>query len=172
MWRQSRLRVKNRPIELITAIEACGDLSHLLANEEGEHVSVADDTEVANNVVQNIFPFVFGQPGQSVLVESGEEIVWTAGTPETPALSVILCVPVDPETEALGEMETNFGIDPQVVADQINGKIPGGSVDIVGAGSISGGSVETGASVLGSLASASAGDEEEPVEPPVEEPAE
>ena len=53
-------------------------------------------------------------------------------------------------------MATNIGIDPQVVADQINGRIPGGSLEIVSADDISAGSVETGITVLGSLDSASA----------------
>ncbi|KAA0918753.1 hypothetical protein [Dietzia sp. ANT_WB102] len=159
-------------LALITEIEAGGGLSHLLADSEGNPVSVPDDVEVENNVVQNVFPLVFGQPGESVLVEPGEEIVWTADSPETPALSVVICFRVDPETGALSDMETNFGIDPQVVADQINGKIPGGSVDIVGAGSISGGSVATGATVLGSLGSDGAGGDADTEEPPVETPAE
>ena len=121
-----------------------------------------DDPVVENNVVQNVLPFVFGQPGRSVLVEAGADVSWTALSPETPAVGIVLCVPVN-EDGTLGGLETNFGIDPQVVADQINGRIPGGSVEPVSAGSISGGSVATGANLLGSLAG---GDEEEP---PVEE---
>ena len=55
-------------------------------------------------------------------------------------------------------MATNIGIDPQVVADQINGRIPGGSLEIVSADDISAGSVDSGVMVLGSLDSASADD--------------
>lgn len=161
-------------IELITAIEAGGGLTHLLADDEGNATVELDDPEVENNVVQNVLPFVFGQPGRSVLVEAGTDVTWTALSPETPAVGIVLCVPVN-EDDTLGGLETNFGIDPQVVADQINGRIPGGSVDLVSPGMISGGSVESGAMVLGSLGAASSDDggEEPPIEePPVEEPAE
>lgn len=161
-------------INLITAIEAGGGLTHLLADAEGNPTVELDDPEVGNNVVQNVLPFVFGQPGRSVLVEAGTDVTWTALSPETSAVGIVLCVPVN-EDDTLGGLETNFGIDPQVVADQINGRIPGGSVEPVSAGSISGGSVASGATVLGSLGAASSDNdaEEPPVEePPVEEPAE
>ncbi|MDN5723134.1 MAG: hypothetical protein L0H20_09075 [Corynebacterium sp.] len=160
-------------IALIQGLEGGGDVSLLAAGDEGEPIAYEDpnaDPENPNNdVVALVLPFVFAQPGNSVLVTAGEAVEWTAPTPGTPAIGAALCVPQD-EEGVLGAMETNIGIDPQVVADQINGKIPGGSVEPVSAGSISGGSVETGASVLGSLAGG--GDEEEPVEPPVETPAE
>lgn len=146
-------------IALITAIEAGGGLTHLLADDEGAPAVELDDPVVENNVVQNVLPFVFGQPGRSVLVEAGADVSWTALSPETPAVGIVLCVPVN-EDGTLGGLETNFGIDPQVVADQINGRIPGGSVEPVSAGSISGGSVEMGANVLGSLAAASSEDGE------------
>jgi len=146
-------------IALITAIEAGGGLTHLLADAEGAPTVELDDPAVENNVVQNVLPFVFGQAGRSVLVEAGTDVTWTALSPETPAVGIVLCVPVN-EDGTLGGLITNFGIDPQVVADQINGRVPGGSVEPVSAGSISGGSVEMGANVLGSLAAASSEDGE------------
>ena len=156
-------------IELITAIEAGGGLTHLVADAEGEPAVELDDPEVENNVVQNVLPFVFGQPGRSVLVEAETDVSWTALTPDTPAVGIVLCVPVN-EDGTLGGLETNFGIDPQVVADQINGRIPGGSLEIVSPGMISGGSVEMGAAALGSLGGG--GDDADTEEPPAEEPAE
>ncbi|GAA1739821.1 hypothetical protein SAMN06265174_10368 [Dietzia kunjamensis subsp. schimae] len=146
-------------IALITAIEAGGGLTHLLADAEGAPTVELDDPAVENNVVQNVLPLAFGQPGRSVLVEAGTDVTWTALSPETPAVGIVLCVPVN-EDGTLGGLITNFGIDPQVVADQINGRVPGGSVEPVSAGSISGGSVEMGANVLGSLAAASSEDGE------------
>src|SRR5699024_5635267 len=107
-----------------------------------------------NDVVALVLPFVFSQPGDSVLVPSGENVAWTAPTPDTPAIGAALCVPMA-DDGTIGAMETNIGLDKQVVADQINGKIPGGSLALVSPDMISGGSVETGASALGSLGSAS-----------------
>ncbi|MFD2392722.1 hypothetical protein ACFSSF_01365 [Dietzia aerolata] len=147
-------------ITLIQGLENGGDVSLLAADEDGDPIAYedpnADPANPDNDVVGLVLPFVFAQPGNSVVVPAGEAVSWTAPTPDSPAIGAALCVPVDPETGALGAMETNIGIDKQVVADQINGKIPGGSVEPVGAGSISGGSVETGVTMLGSLA----GDEE------------
>ena len=85
-----------------------------------------------------------------VTVAPGDTITWTATAPTTPAAAVTLCVP--PAGDTLFDID--FGVDPQVVADQINDRIPGGSIEPVSAGSVSGGSVEAGAAALGSLAAA------------------
>ena len=151
---------------LIASIEAEGGVSVLTADEAGEPTAY-DSAEDNGGVVAAVAPLILGEDGVSV--PDGELVEWTATSPDTPAAGVVLCVP-DPDGELIG---VEFGIYPQVVADQINGKIPGGSVEPVSAGSISGGSVNAGATVLGSLTSASGGgDVEEPVDPPVEEPAE
>lgn len=68
--------------------------------------------------------------------------------PEGPSAGVVICVPYVAEGED-AEMDVNFGIDPQVVADSINEKL--GPLGSITAGSVSGGSVEMGATVLGSL---------------------
>lgn len=135
-------------INLVLAIEAGGNLSHLLGDEDGAPVAVADDPEVPNNAVQNLLPIALGLPGApSVEVEPGDDIVWTAGSPETPAIAVIACSPVEEPS-----MTTYTGIDPQVVADQMNEILPGGSID---SGSVNGGSVELGANLIGPFGAAS-----------------
>ena len=85
-------------------------------------------------------------------VGAGDTIEWTADNENGPFAAGLVCD------------EINYGIDKQVVADQINGKIPGGSVAPVGPGSISGGSVALGANALGSLAGGD-NEAEEPAEP-------
>lgn len=158
-------------ILLIQGLENGGDVSLLAADEEGAPTAYPDPNADADNpdndVVALVLPFVFGQPGDSVLVPAGDDVEWVAPTPDTPAIGAALCVPVN-EDGTLGEMATNIGIDPQVVADQINGRIPGGSVEPVSAGSISGGSVAAGVSVLGSLAGGGGDDDGNGDEPPAE----
>lgn len=138
---------------LLGGIEAGGGVSLLLGDESGEPISEPDNPDTAETIAENMIPlFFFGLDGmpvpRSVVVAPGETVSWTAGSPATPAAAGIVCL-----AEAAGATPvTNFGIDKQVVADQINGKIPGGSVDVVSAGSISGGSVDTGVAMLGSLA--------------------
>lgn len=148
----------NAAIALIQALEAGGGVSLLAADEDGAPTAYvdpdADPENLNNDVVALVLPFVFSQPGDSVLVPSGENVAWTAPTPDTPAIGAALCVPMA-DDGTIGAMETNIGLDKQVVADQINGKIPGGSLALVSPDMISGGSVETGASALGSLGSAS-----------------
>lgn len=82
--------------------------------------------------------------GAGAPVAAGKSVVWTVPTPITPAAAVIICAPPAGEQAPV----VSFGIDKQVVVDQINGTLPGGSI---GAGSVSGGSVGIGASLLGSL---------------------
>lgn len=141
-------------IALVQALEAGGGVTYLLGDEEGEPATLLDtDAEEDQNFVAFVVPWVLGGPVTVGLdVEPGDDVTWTAGSPETPALAVVACMA---DEEGAG-MATNIGIDPQVVADQINGRIPGGSLEIVSADDISAGSVETGITVLGSLDSASA----------------
>lgn len=158
-------------IAVIQGIENAGGVALLYGNDAGEPVSINDPDPADPNAVVGVVVPLLGAlnedgvvPG-TVAVDAGESVEWVAAGPEEPAAGVVLCIP-DDATDRLGELGINFGIDKQVVADQINGKIPGGSVEPVTAGSISGGSVEMGATALGSLAG---GDEEEP--PVEEEPA-
>ena len=158
-------------IAVIQGIESAGGVALLYGNEAGEPVSINDPDPVDNGAVIGAVLPLLGAPNEdgvvpgTVAVAPGEAVEWTAAGPEEPSAGVVLCIP-DDSADRLGELAVNFGIDKQVVADQINGKIPGGSVEPVTAGSISGGSVEMGATALGSLAG---GDEEEP--PVEEEPA-
>lgn len=126
---------------LIGGIEAAGGVSVLNADAEGEAVAYAS-TEANGGVGAAATDLL---AGGGVTVPEDEPVVWEAPTPVTPAAAVVLCVP-DPDA---GLLAVNFGIDPQVVVDQLNGILPGGSI---GAGSVSGGSVGMGASLLGSLA--------------------
>ena len=143
-------------IALVQALEAGGGVTYLLGDEDGAPTTLLDtDATDEQNFVAFVVPWVLGgQVTAGVDVEPGEDVTWTAGSPDTPALAVVACM-ADSEDAA---MATNIGIDPQVVADQINGRIPGGSLEIVSADDISAGSVDSGVMVLGSLDSASADD--------------
>lgn len=151
-------------IALLNAIEAEPGVSLLLGDEEGNPIVEADDPAFPQNISLEVTGLLYEYmnpdlPARSVVVQPGETVSWTTAVPESPAAAGVICI-AGPITET-SEMVTNFGIDKQVVADQINGKIPGGSVEPVSAGSISGGSVAAGAGALGSLAP---GDEEAPAE--------
>ncbi|MDN5723135.1 MAG: hypothetical protein L0H20_09080 [Corynebacterium sp.] len=159
-------------LALVNAIEAGPDVSLLLGDEEGKPLVEVNDPDFDQNIAQEITGLLFERlnpetPARSVVVEPGESVSWTLDVPESPAAAGVLCI-AEPN-DGTSEMVTNFGIDKQVVADQINGKIPGGSLEIVSPAMISGGSVEAGAGALGSLESASDGGAEEP---PVVAPAE
>lgn len=146
-------------LELIATIEAGGKVSVLGVNEDGE--PVAYDSEGDNNVAGAAVGLVLG--GAGVEVAPGEGTSWDSTNPtDEPAAAATICLP---EGGEIADLEVNFGIDKQVVADQINDKIPGGSIAPVGPGSISGGSVELGAGALGSLA----GGDDEGEEPAPEE---
>lgn len=152
-------------LELMNALEDGGDISLFGGDGEGEPMAKADpNPEAGGDVAGFVAGFALGFGGESVAVAAGETVEWATPAPGTSALAVVICLP-----EGGGDRATYNGIDPQVVADQINGKIPGGSVEPVSAGSISGGSVETGVTMLGSLAG---GDDADTEEPPVEESAE
>lgn len=140
-------------LPLLALIEAAGGVSVLTAGEEG--VPVANDSG-GDNTITNAAIGLLG--GAGVEVSADETVEWIATAPEEPAAGVIMCTP-DPDG---GLLAINFGIDRQVVVDQLNNTLPGGSIS---AGSVSGGSVSAGATVLGSLASASAGDDADTEEP-------
>ena len=153
-----------------------GALALLSTIEEGGGVSVLDVDADGNPVANDVTPgesqlalmslSLLGDEQAGVAVEPGKSIEWTATAPEEPSAATILCAPEG--AADLSELDLQFGVDKQVVADQINSKIPGGSIEPVGPGSISGGSVEVGANALGSLA----GGDNEAEEPAPEEPTE
>lgn len=109
------------------------------------------------------------------LLAPGEDATWVATAPESPSAAAIMCV-TEPE-RSLSGVEYFFGVDKQVVADQVNDKL--GPLGSVGAGSVTGGSVELGATALAPLGelnmgsitdSADGGDVEDPGEGGVEQP--
>ena len=135
-------------LALVNALEDGGDISLLAGDEAGAPEASPDPNPDESGDVQGaLVTLVFGNTEGTALVGAGEEVAWTAVAPNSPALAVLACVP-----DGGGDLETYTGIDPQVVADQINGRIPGGSLEIVSPDMISGGSVESGAMALGSLA--------------------
>lgn len=153
-------------LALLKAIEAGPDVSLLLGDAGGKPLVEADDPTVEESIASEVVGLMFewipeNPPPRTVVVEPGESVSWTLDVPESPAAAGVLCIAgtVTPDSELI----TNFGIDKQVVADQINDKIPGGSLDVVSAGSISGGSVATGVGLLGSLADG--GEEDVPTLP-------
>ena len=135
-------------LALVNALEDGGDISLLAGDEAGAPEASPDPNPDESGDVQGaLVTLVLGNTEGTALVGVGEEVAWTAVAPNSPALAVLACVP-----DGGGDLETYTGIDPQVVADQINGRIPGGSLEIVSPDMISGGSVESGAMALGSLA--------------------
>lgn len=137
----------------IIAIENLGGVSILSATEAG--VPTATDAILPStgfgNVGGAVLVLVNNDIKTGVPVADGKTISWEATAPEEPAAAAVLCVPdaVTDNGERLAAMTTSFGIDPQVVADQINDRL--GPLGSIQAGSVSGGSVETGADLLGSL---------------------
>ena len=142
-------------LALVNALEDGGDISLLAGDETGAPEATPDPNPDESGDLQGaLFAIVLGNTEGTVLVGAGEEVAWTAVAPSSPALAVLACVPDGGEG-----LETYTGIDPQVVADQINGRIPGGSLEVVSPDMISGGSVESGAMALGSLAGIGNGDD-------------
>lgn len=127
-------------LPLLALIEAEGGVSVLAADADGD--PVANDSGGETNIT-NVAIGLIG--GVGVAVEEGATIEWVATSPEDPAAAVIMCTP-DPDG---GLLAINFGVDRQVVADQINDRL--GPLGSITAGSVSGGSVEVGANLLGSL---------------------
>ena len=127
-------------LPLLAQIEAEGGVSVLTADAEGD--PIANDSGPGSTITDAAIGLL---EGDGVTVPEDSTVEWEATSPETPAAAVLLCVP-DPDG---GLLAISFGIDEQVVVDQLNGILPGGSI---GAGSVSGGSVGAGASLLGSLA--------------------
>jgi hypothetical protein len=127
-------------LPLLAQIEAEGGVSVLTTDAEGD--PIANDSGPGSTITDAAISLL---EGDGVTVPEDSTVEWEATSPETPAAAVLLCVP-DPDG---GLLAISFGIDEQVVVDQLNGIPPGGSI---GAGSVSGGSVGAGASLLGSLA--------------------
>ena len=133
-------------------IDSRGGVSMLDADLAGNLISY--ETDLVNSLVVKMAGFtgldlglveIIPIPGASV--PAGETVTWDAPTPDTPAAVSLICRPAGG-----GDLVRYNGIDPQVVADQINERLgPAGSVT---AGSISGGSVEVGATAVGSVADA------------------
>lgn len=134
-------------------IDSVPGVSTLGAGLDG--APTAGETGIVDTLVAHVSPFIADPILTGVRVAPGESIEWTAPTPNEPSAGSVLCKDTGLEID----YESYTGTDPQVVADQINGYLP---VDVVGAGSISGGSVGSGADAVGSLADLTG-------EPPVEE---
>lgn len=138
----------------LAEIENLGGVSILSATEAG--VPTATDAVVPSpvpigNVVGAVLLLANNDIRTGVPVADGASISWEATAPEDPAAAAVLCMPdsVTDNGARIAAMTTSFGIDPQVVADQINDRL--GPLGSIGAGSVSGGSVGMGANVLGSL---------------------
>lgn len=128
---------------LLGLIEKGGDVTILAADEDGAPAASPLDGDLLTAL----------GAGPQAEVEAGATTEWTVDNENGPFAAGLICDGI------------HYGIDKQVVADQINDKIPGGSIAPVGPGSISGGSVELGAGALGSLA----GGDDEGEEPAPEE---
>lgn len=135
-------------VGIISEIDHGGNTSILIADDNGEPAAqksqpASGGIDAVSIAYDLLFAPVPGEFDLAVNVDAGDEIAWTAPAPDTPALAAVICLPATG-----GDLEVNLGIGEQVVVDQINGTIPGGSVTD---GSVSGGSVATGATALGSL---------------------
>jgi len=145
---------------LTVATEGEGDDAVQVPSAEDSYVPGANGVNGNGGILQMVAEWVaFGFPHAYPVAPDGT-VEWVATAPETPAAGVILCTSEVGEGEEDPGLQAYFGIDPQVVADQINGRIPGGSLEIVSADDVSAGSVEMGANLLGSLGD-DAGDDTE-----------
>lgn len=141
---------------LLNAIDTAGGVSLLTVDNSGDepeptardsYVPGANGANENGGILQMVAEWFLGVPN-AVLVGQEVTVEWDATAPEEPAAAAILCTSEVEEGEEDPGLQTYFGIDPQVVADQINDRLgPLGSID---AGSVSGGSVEMGANLLGS----------------------
>ena len=163
--------------DVLNAIDAAGGVSLLTVATEGEgedavEVPVARDSELPGYLLPEndnggilqmvaewqIGVMYFGQYN-GLPVAPDATVEWQATAPDSPAAAVILCETLVEDGGENPGLQTYFGIDPQVVADQINGRIPGGSLEIVSADDVSAGSVGMGATLLGSLGDGGADDD-------------
>lgn len=136
---------------LTVATEGEGEDAVQVPSAEDSYVPGTRDDNGNGGILQMVAEWVaFGFPHAYPVAPDGT-VEWVATAPETPAAGVILCTSEVGEGEEDPGLQTYFGIDPQVVADQINGRIPGGSLEIVSADDVSAGSVGMGATLLGSL---------------------
>lgn len=133
----------------IGTIQGGGDVSVLTVTPGGE--PTAYESAPLSDLVTVVTNFGLGTLN-GVVIPAGDTVTWDAPTPAAePASAGIICAD-DGIGPRIGQMENHFGIDRQVVADQINDRL--GPVGSVTAGSVSGGSVAAGADLLGSLADA------------------
>ena len=153
-------------LALLETIENGGKVSALTVDEAGKPVASNVTPGNVELAVLSLSIIAGGDDQGGAEIKTDGSFTWTATAPDEPGAASILCAPKG--ATSLEEVSLEFGVDKQVVADQVNGKIPGGSLDPVTTGSISGGSVAIGATALGSLAPA---DEAEAPETP-EDPAE
>ncbi|MDJ0423675.1 MULTISPECIES: hypothetical protein [Dietzia] len=146
---------------LTVATEGEGEDAVQVPSAEDSYVPGTRDDNGNGGILQMVAEWVaFGFPHAYPVAPDGT-VEWVATAPETPAAGVILCTSEVGEGEEDPGLQTYFGIDPQVVADQINGRIPGGSLEIVSADDVSAGSVGMGATLLGSLGDDGADDDVE-----------
>ena len=145
--------------ELLTSIDEAGGVSILGVNEGKPFVHASEGNALAP------FAAKFANGGAGLAVAPGATVTWEAPTPtDQPATAVVLCSDAAEGRRDSG-IDPQFGMDKQIIADQINAKIPGGSLDLVTPGSISGGTLETIQGSLGSL-TGNFGDTEEAGETP------
>lgn len=168
----------------LTELIALGGIVHagggaaIMVSEDGEPVSFAAGE---NDIFFTVNDLIAKEDGTTetintgTLLAPGDEVTWVAVSPEEPSAAAVMCV--TDEDRSLFDMVFNFGVDKQVVADQVNDKL--GPLGSVGAGSVTGGSVELGATALAPLGelnmgsitdSADGGDVEDPGEGGVEQP--
>lgn len=132
-------------LDLATLVYEGGGAA-IMVSEDGEPVSFEagefDITFTLNNLIAED-----DEKNTGTLLAPGEDVTWVAASPAEPSAAAVLCTP--DADRSVANTEFNFGVDKQVVADQINDIL--GPLGSVGAGSVSGGSVELGAAALAPL---------------------
>lgn len=147
-------------LELLQNIEEEGGVSVLTSDEQGQaavHEVDLSDEGAATRISASLIALLSNTAG--VTVQPGETATWLATSPSTePAAAGVLCIPTSAYEKAagnpfavVGDLQTNFGVDKQVVADQFNDKLTGGKLELVTPGSISVGSLEFLDSAIGSM---------------------
>lgn len=129
----------------VAEIVYAGGGAAIMVSENGEPVSFESEELDIVFTVNNLI--AKGDNNTGTLLAPGDAVTWVAASPEEPSAAAVMCV--SDEDRSLFDMAFSFGVDKQVVADQINDIL--GPLGSVGAGSVSGGSVELGAAALAPL---------------------
>lgn len=144
-------------LKLVDSIEKGGKVSLLKVDETGAPVTVDSKPNKygaggISGLVQSL-----DNNGDGLKIKPGDTVTWEATAPtDEPAAAVVLCLPDDGQDREQG-MTAAFGIDKQIIVNELAEKLPAGSSSLISTGSISPGTLELFKSGLGSIGEKSDG---------------